>query len=351
MEECRFVRACRRQPVDRTPVWFMRQAGRYLPEYRKIREKYTLLEICRRPAVAAEVTLQPIRRFSLDAAIIFADILLPLLALGVDFEFASGEGPVIHSPIRERFQVEGLRTDRTEQALDFVFEGLSLTRSQLDPSIALIGFAGAPFTLASYMIEGGHSRHFINTKLLMYREPETWHLLMEKISDVTVRYLQRQINSGAQTIQLFDSWVGVLGPDDYASHVLPYVQKILADLDQATPTIYFGTGTSSLLELMSQSGAGIIGVDWRVNLGEAWRRCGYDKGLQGNLDPLALLGPRDVLERKTDLILREAGQRPGHVFNLGHGILPSTPTESVEWTVNRVHEQSSRILGESRSAV
>jgi uroporphyrinogen decarboxylase len=322
----------------------MRQAGRYMPEYRKIRERYSLLEICRRPEVTAEVTLQPIRRFPLDAAIIFADILLPLLALGVDFEFAAGEGPVIHSPVREMARVRDLQTDRTEQALNFVFEGIALTRERLDPSIALIGFAGAPFTLASYMIEGGHSRNFINTKLLMYREPETWHLLMDRISEVTVSYLKQQIQSGAQAIQLFDSWVGALGPDDYTLFVLPYVQRILAALEGVIPTIYFGTGTSALLELMVKSGAGVIGVDWRIDLGEAWRRCGYNKGIQGNLDPLALLGPRDVLERKTDSILRAAGRRPGHIFNLGHGILPNTPMESVEWTVKRVHEQSQRLL-------
>jgi uroporphyrinogen decarboxylase len=350
MEENRFLRACRLQPVDRTPVWFMRQAGRYMPEYRKIRENYSLLEICRRPEVAAEVTLQPIRRFPLDAAIIFADILLPLLTLGVGFEFAAGEGPVVHSPIRDMAQVRDLRTGQTEQDLGFVFEALALTRQRLDRSIALIGFAGAPFTLASYMIEGGHSRHFLNTKLLMYREPETWHLLMEKVSEVTLQYLRRQVGSGAQAIQLFDSWVGILGPDDYASQVLPYVQRIFAALDSGTPTIYFGTGTSSLLELMSASGAGIIGVDWRIPLGEAWRRCGFDKGIQGNLDPVALLGPRQALEKKIDSILEEAGKRPGHIFNLGHGILPGTPMENVELTVKRVHEGSQRIWGESAHA-
>ncbi len=336
------MRACHGREVDATPVWFMRQAGRYMEEYRRIREHHTLLEICQIPELAAEVTMQPIRRFEIDAAIIFADILLPLLAMGVDFRFAAGEGPILQQPVRTSNDIQQLRTGDVPESLHFVFEAIRLVRRQLPEGTALIGFAGAPFTLASYMIEGGHSRHFIETKLMMYREPETWRALMEKISEVTIQYLQEQKTAGAQVLQLFDSWVGALGPDDYARYVLPYSRRIVQALaDDSVPLIYFGTGTATLLELMKQTGAQVIGIDWRIELDKARDVLGGQQPVQGNLDPVALLGPLDVLERKVEQILAQAAGRPGHIFNLGHGILPQTPVENVEAVVNWVHEKTS----------
>lgn len=339
MTDSRFLKACRREKVDCTPVWFMRQAGRYLEVYRKFREKHTLLEICKNPELAAQVTMQPIRRFDLDAAIIFADILLPLEAMSVHFEFAKGEGPVIHHPIRTPEDVEKVRVNEPEKELAFVFEAIRLVRGELNSETALIGFAGAPFTVASYMIEGGHSRHFLNTKILLYSQPEAWHQLMAKISETTVRYLKGQIEAGAQAVQLFDSWVGCLGPEDYRRYVLPYSKQIFDSLTEyAIPTIHFGTGTATLLELMKEAGGSVIGLDWRIPLGDAWSRLGKEVAVQGNLDPVALLGSRRVLREKVSEVLEQAEGRSGHIFNLGHGILPQTPEENVEAVIQWVHE-------------
>lgn len=319
----------------------MRQAGRYLKEYRQVRERYSLLEICRHPELAAEVTLQPIRRFHLDAAIIFADILLPLTGMGLDFEFARGEGPVIHRPVRTMEAVQALRMPDYEEDLGFVFEASRLVRNELDSRVALIGFAGAPFTVASYMIEGGYSRSFVNTKLMMYREPEVWRRLMEKLAEVAVQYLQRQIAAGAQAVQLFDSWVGCLSPQDYRCYVLPYSKSVFDRLrDDSTPLIHFGTGTATLLELMKEAGGTVIGVDWRISLRDAWERLGKTVAIQGNLDPVALLGSLSSLQDRVENVLEQAAGQPGHIFNLGHGVLPQTPVEHVQAVVDWVHEKT-----------
>jgi uroporphyrinogen decarboxylase len=336
----RFLKACRLEPVDHTPVWFMRQAGRYMEEYRRLRRRYGMLELCRNPELAAEVTLQPIRRFDLDAAIIFADILLPLPPLGVEFEFAAGEGPRIHRPVRGPADIARLRPVVPEESLGFVMEALRLVRAELDPRIALIGFAGAPFTLASYMIEGGHSRHFLPTKRLMYEEPDAWRALMELLARTTAEYLRAQATAGAQALQLFDSWVGALDPDDYREYVMPYSAEVFRSLeDLRMPLIHFGTGTAGFLELMREAGGSVIGVDWRIPLDEAWRRVGYDRALQGNLDPLAMMAPGPILKRKVEAVLERAGGRPGHIFNLGHGFLPETPVDNVAAAINWVRVQ------------
>ena len=339
--ESRFLKACRKEPVDCTPIWFMRQAGRYLPEYRELRKTHTLLELCRNPELAAEVTLQPIRRFDFDAAIIFADILLPLEGMGLSFEFAKGEGPVIHRPVRTPGDVRMLRLMDPAGELSFVLDALRLVRGRLEASTALIGFAGAPFTLASYMIEGGRSRAFQETKLFMYSQPQAWDELMTKLVTVTGEYLGAQIEAGAQAVQLFDSWVGSLGPDDYERYVLPYSHMIFERLaGYQVPLIHFGTGTATLLGLMKQAGGTVIGFDWRVRLGEAWEGLGWDVAVQGNLEPVALLGAQDQLQAKVRLVLSEAASKPGHIFNLGHGILPQTPIENVTAVVEWVHQES-----------
>lgn len=339
----RFLRACRRVPVDRTPVWFMRQAGRYMPEYRALREKYSLLEICRQPELAAEVTLQPVNLLGVDAAILFADILLPLIPMGVDIEFVRGDGPVIHNPIRSDADIAGLRPIEAEQALGHVMRAVQLVRHELPGEIALIGFAGAPFTLASYLVEGGASRDFLRTKRLMYSEGRAWRELMEKLSTMLTDYLVAQVRAGAQAVQLFDSWVGALSPEDYRDYVQPYSASVLEGVSQAgVPVIHFGTGTATLLEDMREAGGDVIGVDWRIPLDRAWERLGPSVAIQGNLDPVALFAPRPELERQVRRILQAAAGRPGHVFNLGHGILPETPVESAKAVVEMVHEFSVR---------
>ena len=340
-KEGRFLKACYGEATDCTPIWFMRQAGRYLEEYQKLRQNHTLLEICGNPDLAKEVTLQPIQRFDLDAAIIFADILLPLKSMGVNFEFSRGEGPVIESPIRSPQDVVRLHVGEPEEDLSFVFQAIQSVRSELDSSIALIGFAGAPFTVASYMIEGGYSRNFLHTKLLMYSYPEAWHQLMETVSEVMVRYLIAQIEAGAQVIQLFDSWVGCLDIVDYQRYVLPYSKKIFDRLGAfPIPLIHFGTGTAMLLESMQEAGGMVIGVDWRIGLREARQRLGLEVSVQGNLDPVAMLAPREFLEEKVDQVLEQIENRDGHIFNLGHGILPQTPIENVEYVVEWVHSKT-----------
>lgn len=338
----RFLKACRREPVDCTPVWFMRQAGRYMAEYRALRAKHSILELCKTPELAVQVTLQPIDRFPLDAAIIFADILLPLEPMGLSLEFAEGEGPVIYNPVRDQAGVERLKViDGGE--LDYVAEAVRQARRALNGRVPLIGFAGAPFTLASYAIEGGSSRNYLLTKQLMYCEPKAWHQLMDKFARVITGYLRRQIKAGAQAIQLFDSWVGCLSVGDYVEYVLPHVQLIFEGLKrEGVPMIHFGTGTSAMLRQMREAGGDVIGVDWRIHLDEAWATVGHDVAIQGNLDPLTLFAPLHEIERRVEDILRRAGGRQGHIFNLGHGILPTTPVEHVAATIDMVHKLSQR---------
>ncbi len=338
-----FLKACRREPTPYTPIWIMRQAGRYLAEYRAIRQKTPFLTMCKTPELAAEVTLQPLRRFALDAAIIFADILLPLEPMGADLEFTAGEGPVIHTPVRTSADVERLRLVEPEADLPFVLEAIRLVRAELEGKTPLIGFSGAPFTLASYLIEGGASRHYLETKRLMYGAPEAWDALMAKLATVTAAYLNAQIAAGAQAVQLFDSWVGCLSPADYARSVLPHSKAVISSLTPGVPIIHFGTGTATLLELMREAGGDVIGLDWRVSLGEAWEQLGpTDVAVQGNLDPVALHAPESTLRGQVEAILKAAAGRPGHIFNLGHGVLPTTPVDAVSALVDMVHELSKR---------
>ena len=319
----------------------MRQAGRYLPEYRALRAQHGFLELCKTPALAAEVTLLPIRRFPVDAAILFADILLILEPMGVGLEFARGDGPVIHRPVRTRDDVGRLARVAAESALGFVLETIRTVRGELAGRVPLVGFAGAPFTLASYLIEGRGSRDYVHTKTLMYGDPEAWHTLMQRLTEATVDYVRAQIAAGAEAVQLFDSWVGCLGPDDYRTYVLPHMRTALGAIAAAgVPVIHFGTGTGALLELMRDAGGDVIGLDWRVDLGEAWRRLGPTVGVQGNLDPAALFAPADEIRRQVARILERAGGRPGHVFNLGHGVLPDTPVAHVAALIDAVHELS-----------
>jgi len=316
----------------------MRQAGRYMEEYRKLREEYSMIELCKNPELATQVTLQPIRRFDLDAAIIFADILLPLPGMGVDFEFAVGEGPRIHRPVDTDEEAGKLHVGDPEDALSFVFDTLRMVRSELDSGIALIGFAGAPFTIASYMIEGGYSRNFLKTKGMMYSNSGSWHRMMEILAEVTCRYLKAQIEAGAQAVQLFDSWIGALGADDYQKYVLPYSKFIFDSLKEySVPTIHFGTGTAGFLDLMRQAGGTVQSVDWRIPLDQAWETVGTDVAIQGNLDPAAMMGGVEELEKKVHTVLEKAGGRPGHIFNLGHGFFPQTPVPNVEAVISWVH--------------
>jgi uroporphyrinogen decarboxylase len=337
----RFLRACRRQNVDRTPVWFMRQAGRYMPEYRALREKHSLLTLCRTPELAVEVTLQPVKALGVDAAILFSDLLLPLEPLGIGFDFRAGEGPVIERTLSSRADVDALRRFDPRQDLHMVLDAIRLLRKELD--VPLIGFAGAPFTLASYAIEGGHSSHYQATKAMLYGEPRLWHDLAGLLADVVADYLRAQVEAGVQALQLFDSWVGALDETDYREFVFPHVKRIfdaLSDLD--VPLVHFGTGTSHLLGAQRQAGGDVMGVDWRLPLDEAWRRVGEDVAIQGNLDPTLLLGPRERLLSRVDDVLTRAGGRAGHVFNLGHGILPGTPVENVRAVVEHVHARTAR---------
>ncbi len=335
----RFLKACQLERTDCTPVWFMRQAGRYMKAYRDIREKYSLIEMFKNPELAVEITLQPVKAFSIDAAIIFADILLPLEGMGIGFEFTEGGGPVIEHPLRSRADIDSLQIVDPEADLGFVLKSLQWVRAEIDGKIPLIGFAGAPFTLASYAIEGGSSSTYILTKELMYRDPTAWDLLMGKFCETITRYLIAQVKAGAQVVQLFDSWVGCLSPSDYLSFVLPHTQKIFGELRKnSIPSIHFGTGTAGLLHLMAEAGGDIIGVDWRIALDNAWQSVATGAGIQGNLDPVALMSPWPVLSRKAAEVLDAAGGRPGHIFNLGHGILPSTSEDSVKALADFVHE-------------
>lgn len=338
-----FMRAARRLPVERTPLWFMRQAGRVLPEYRAVRERMTLLEICEHPELCAEVTLQPVRRFDMDAAILFADIMHALTGIGIELEIREGVGPVIAQPVRSQADVGRIRSLDAQADLPHVLESIRLIRAELPASKALIGFAGAPFTLASYLIEGKPSRDFLKTKALMYGDGPTWNALMLRLSDVVATFLRAQIDAGVDAVQLFDSWVGCLSPDDYARYVQPYVQRIFdAVAPKGAPMIHFGVNTAELLGAMADDGATTIGADWRIPLDEAWRRIGYDHGIQGNLDPAVLFAPRDVIRRAVEDVLARAESRPGHIFNLGHGLHPTTPLEGVYWAVEYVRELSAR---------
>jgi uroporphyrinogen decarboxylase len=339
--EDRFLRACRRQPVDRTPVWFMRQAGRYLPEYRELRGDRDILDTCKDPALAAEVTLQPLERMPLDAAILFSDIMVPLEGVGVDVRIEPGRGPVVGTPIRGAGDVARLRPLEPDEDVPAVLEAIRILRKDL--RVPLIGFAGAPFTLASYLIEGGPSKDHALTKALLFGDPGTWEALMDALVGIVVPHLRAQVTAGAQALQVFDSWVGALTPDAYLRHVLPTMRRLfdgVADLD--VPLIHFGVGTGELLPLLRAAGGDVIGVDWRVPLDAAWDRLGHGVGVQGNLDPAVLLAPWEAVELATLDVLDRAGDRPGHIFNLGHGVLPSTPPETLARVVDLVHERTVR---------
>ena len=342
LRESPFLRACRLEPTDVTPVWLMRQAGRYMPEYREVRSKVSFLELCKDADLATEVTVTAAERLGVDAAILFADILLILEPMGFDLEFAKGEGPVIHNPVRSPGDVDRVIRLDDPAPLDYVFRAVRSIRSALDPGTPLIGFAGAPFTLACYAIEGGGSRHYERAKSFMFRDPGAWDALMERLVDATRAYLNAQAEAGAQVLQLFDSWVGNLGPDDYRRYVLPHMRRLISGLAPGVPVIHFGTDTGSLLELQRNAGGDVIGLDWRVDLARGWDRLGPGVGVQGNLDPVALFAPVPEIERRTRRILDQAAGRPGHVFNLGHGILPHTPVDHVVALVDLVHSISDR---------
>ena len=345
----RFSRACGLLPVDCTPVWLMRQAGRYMPEYRQIRARHTILEIIQNPELACEVTLQPVKAFAVDAAIIFADILPPLIGMGLELEFVKGEGPQINNPLRRVLDIDMLGTPPATATLSPTLEAIRLATRELKPKgIPLIGFAGAPFTLASYAVEGGGSKAYARTKALMYTEPAAWRRLMEKLVTVQADYLNRQVEAGASALQIFDSWAGLaLSRDDYIRYVMPYNKGLISRVESSgVPVIHFSTGTFAYLEQVVECGGQVIGVDWRMPLGEAWRKVGADKAIMGNLDPVALMAPWRELKYQIDRVLREAAGCPGHIFNTGHGILPETPVDAVRRLIDYVHEQTSMERGE-----
>jgi uroporphyrinogen decarboxylase len=332
------VRACRREPVERTPVWFMRQAGRSLPEYRELRKRFNLFEVCRRPELCAEVTLQPIAAHGVDAAVMFADIMLPVVGIGVDVELVENVGPVIERPIETMADVQRLRVPEPEEAVPFVLEAVRMVREQLSPERAVIGFCGGPFTVAGYLIEGKPTREFVRTKRCMYGAPDVWHALMDKLADTFAAYVAAQVDAGADVIQLFDSWVGALSVPDYIEFAAPYSERILERLP--APTIHFGTGTTHLLEAMVEVGGDVIGLDWRIPIDRGWELVGFDRGVQGNLDPALLLGPFGRVEAAAEAILAAVGGRPGHIFNLGHGVLPETDPADLRRLVELVHERT-----------
>ena len=338
LDGSRFVRACLRKPVDRTPVWFLRQAGRYMQEYRDIRKHHTLVEICKQPEIAAEVTITAAEKLGVDAAIIFADLLLPLEPMGLPFEFQAGEGPVVHHPVRTAEDVRALRTDRAAD-LAYVARAIEKVAAHFRDRLGIIGFCGAPFTLASYMIEGGGSRNYVHTKQMMYGDTASWRLLLDKLVKVLVEYCRLQVQAGADVIQIFDSWVGSLSLADYHDYAFEASKRLVrAVQDLGVPVIYFGVETAGLLGAMASTGADVIGLDWRQPLDEGWRVVGPAHAVQGNLDPITLFAPLEVLERRVKEILRAAQGRPGHIFNLGHGIVPGTPVENVQAVVRMVRE-------------
>ena len=332
------MRACLRRPVDRTPVWFLRQAGRYMQEYRDVRKHHTLVEICKQPELAAEVTITAAEKLGVDAAIIFADLLLPLEPMGLDFEFPAGEGPVVHQPLRTAEDVKALRTDRAGD-LDYVARAIEKVAAHFRDRLGMIGFCGAPYTLASYMIEGGGSRNYIHTKQMMYRDPIAWSRLLDKLVAVLTEYCRLQVQAGADVIQIFDSWVGSLGLSDYRTYAFEASRRLVRAVQaMGVPVIYFGVETAGLLEQMAETGADVIGLDWRQPLDVGWRAVGHGRAVQGNLDPITLFAPLEILELRVKEILRAADGRAGHIFNLGHGIVPGTPVENVQAVVKMVRE-------------
>jgi uroporphyrinogen decarboxylase len=332
------TRACRRERVERTPVWFMRQAGRSLPEYRELRKRFGLFEVCREPELCAEVTLQPVRAHGVDAAVLFADIMLPVLGMGVDVELVESVGPVVAEPVQSADDVERLHIPEPEQSVPFVLETIRLVRNELPAEQAVIGFAGGPFTVAGYLIEGKPTRDFLQTKRCMYGAPDVWHALMGKLAGTFALYLRAQVGAGVDVVQLFDSWVGALSVDDYREFVAPYSARVLEAVD--VPTIHFGTGTAHLLGEMAEVGGDVIGLDWRIPIERGWATVGWDRGVQGNLDPALLLGPFERVEAATVRILDAVGGRPGHIFNLGHGVLPDTDPAALRRLVELVHERT-----------
>lgn len=336
-----FLKACRREPTPYTPVWLMRQAGRYMSDYREVRARYSFLELCKNPDLVAEVTVTAAERINADAAILFADILLIVEPLGLNLEYSKGDGPVISPTVRESADVDRL-TEVDPDALNYVYDAVRATRRALNPKTPLIGFCGAPFTLASYVIEGSGSRNYENTKSLMYRDPGAWNALMERISRGLISYVNRQVEAGAQAIQIFDSWIGCLGPEDYRQYVKPHMKTLIEGITPGVPVIHFGTGTATLLRDQAEAGGDVIGLDWRVELDQGWETVGHDRAVQGNLDPLVLFAEPEFIKARTKRILDQAGGRPGHIFNLGHGILPKTPVDHVIRLIEYVHELSAR---------
>ena len=335
----RFLRACRRLPVDATPVWFMRQAGRYMPEYRALRQQYSLLELCRTPELAARVTRQPVDAIEVDAAILFSDLLLPLEPMGLTFDFVKGEGPAFDNPVRSAADVERVRPIDPATSLSYVLDTIRALKTDLE--VPLIGFVGAPFTLASYAIEGGPSKDFARTKAMMYAEPEAWHTLCGRLADMAGAYLRAQIEAGVDAVQVFDSWVGQLSPSDYREFALPHTRRVFeAIAGHDVPSIHFGVGTAMLLEDMATAGSTVVGADWRTPLDRAWQLIGPDKAIQGNLDPTLLLGPWSRVRASVEDIIGRAAGRPGHIFNLGHGVLPMTSPEVIQRVARLVHSAS-----------
>jgi uroporphyrinogen decarboxylase len=341
--EQRMLAAAKREPVDCTPVWFMRQAGRCLDGYRKLRERYDILTLTRTPELCAQVTVMPVDELGVDAAVLYADIMLPLIGMGVPFSIDPGVGPIIERPVRSAPDIAALRIVAAEEATPELFEAIRMVRNRLAGRAAVIGFAGAPFTVASYMIEGRPTRDFSRSKELIYAHPALWHQLMETLTEVTIRYLRGQVAAGAQLLQLFDSWAGALSRSVYVEHVLPYTSRIFeAFADHDVPTIHFATNTCHMLEAMASAGSDVVSVDWRLPLGEAWSRIDAGQGIQGNLDPAIALAPFDVVNAHAMQILREAGGRAGHIFNLGHGVLAETPTDNLRRLVDMVHSETAR---------
>lgn len=336
-----FLKACRGEEVSHTPIWIMRQAGRYLPDYHKVRGKVTFLELCKNPELATEVTLQPVDILGVDAAILFSDILVTLEAMGMPLEFQEKRGPVLPEPIRSQADVDKLIVPDPVEKLGYVMDTIRLLRKELATKVPLIGFSGAPFTLATYMVEGGSSKNFFATKKMMYSAPETYKAMMDKVTDCTITYLQAQVEAGAQALQVFDSWAGALAPCDFAEYALPYVKRIIAALKPAgVPLIYFANNGATFLDQSRTCGSDVLGLDWRVNIGDAVKIIGPDIAVQGNLDPCSLLLPEDQLEKRIGRILDDAADAKGHIFNLGHGILPETPPEKAKFVVETVHRLS-----------
>ncbi len=342
LHNSRLMKACRREITDCTPVWIMRQAGRYLPEYMAVRNSVTFIELCKRPDLAAQVTLDAQRLLGVDAAILFADLLPMLEPMGIDLEYQKGEGPVIHNPIRDASQVDRFRELEDLGSMHFVFDAVKLIRRDLPADIPLLGFAGAPFTLASYAIEGGGSRNYLFTKQMMYGDEGAWRTLMDRLSRSLIRYINAQIDAGCQAVQLFDSWAGCLSPSDYRRYAMPFTKQVIDGIRPGTPVINFLTGNPALLPLLREAGGSMIGLDWRVSLAEAWKTVGYDVGVQGNLDPVSLMADLPTLKSRAKAVLEEAAGRPGHIFNLGHGVFPEVPPENVKALVKMVHELSAR---------